>query len=206
MLLAVRPDPKLAWWLSRASGIVAVALVMGSLGSGMALAGKLTRKVPPPAWNLDLHRQLGALAAMFAVVHVGGLVADNYTHFGPSDVLIPFASAWKPEPVAWGIVAAYLLVTIECTSLLKKHLPLKVWRWVHGASYAMYPAAILHSYRAGTDMHNLPLLGAILVVAIAILIVGVLRVALPAARNTIRSTGGAARSRIPPDLTTSKRR
>jgi hypothetical protein len=103
---------------------------------------------------LELHRYLGGLAVIFTGVHVAGIVADSYTHFGLSDILLPLASAWKPGAVAWGIASLYLLVAIELTSLAKRRLPARVWRTVHFASFPLFLTSTLHALTAGTDTTN----------------------------------------------------
>ena len=42
---------------------------------------------------------------------------------GPAELFVPLASAWKPGAVAWGVVALYLLLAIEITSLLQRRIP-----------------------------------------------------------------------------------
>jgi DMSO/TMAO reductase YedYZ heme-binding membrane subunit len=37
-------------------------------------------------------------------------------------VLVPFVATWHPTAVAWGIVAFYLLLAVEGTSLLKPRI------------------------------------------------------------------------------------
>jgi predicted ferric reductase len=143
----------LAWYIARSSGLVGWALLTASVILGLALstrAGVAGRR-PRPAWTLDLHRYLGGLAAIFTAVHVAGIVGDTYVGFGPADVLVPLASAWHPVAVAWGVVAMYLLVAVEATSLARKRLPRKVWRLVHFASFPLFLSATLHAVTAGTD-------------------------------------------------------
>jgi len=41
-----------------------------------------------------------------------GTNQSGQVHFGPAQLLIPLASAWRPGAVAWGIVAFYLLVAV----------------------------------------------------------------------------------------------
>ena len=83
--------------------------------------------------------------------HVTALILDNYVHFGISDAFVPFASSWHPIAVGWGIIAMYLLVAIEATSLVKARLPYRVWRTVHLASYPLFALATVHALSAGTD-------------------------------------------------------
>jgi DMSO/TMAO reductase YedYZ heme-binding membrane subunit len=84
-------------------------------------------------------------------VHVAGLVADSYVHFGVADVLVPFASSWHTGAVALGIVALYLLAAIEISSLLLRRLPRRVWRGIHLTSFVLFWVATFHLITAGTD-------------------------------------------------------
>ena len=42
----------------------------------------------------------GGLAIAATGLHATALVADTYVHFGAADVLVPFASSWRPLAVA----------------------------------------------------------------------------------------------------------
>ena len=84
----VRVSPHLAWYVA-ASGILAWLLLSASVIWGLLLSTHLLQRRPSPRWLLDLHRFLGGLAVTFVGVHVLGLVADNYIHFGVADVLVP---------------------------------------------------------------------------------------------------------------------
>jgi predicted ferric reductase len=147
-------NPQLWWYLARATGIVAWALVAASVLWGLVVSTRFVRARGAPRWFLDLHRFLGGLSVTFVALHLGTLVADSYVHFGLADVLVPFASGWKPLPVAIGIVAMYLLVAVEVTSLAMKRLPRHWWRSVHLSSFAVFWLATLHGVAAGTDAQN----------------------------------------------------
>jgi predicted ferric reductase len=145
---------KLAWYVARSSGIVAWALLTGSVMWGLLLASGLLRR-PKRGWYLDLHRFLGGLTVVFTAVHIGGLVADNYTHFGLAEVLVPLASKWRPVPTAYGVTALYLLVAIEATSLALPRIPHRLWRWVHLSSFGLYVLATVHLLTSGADVRIL---------------------------------------------------
>lgn len=147
-------NEKLWWYVARSTGIVAWALVAAAVIWGLLLTTRLVGGRTAPRWLLDLHRFLGGLAVAFTALHLVGLVADSYTHFGPADLLVPLASAWKPGPVALGVVAMYLLVAVELTSLAMRRLPRRLWRWVHLTSFGSFWLASLHAVTAGTDSTN----------------------------------------------------
>jgi DMSO/TMAO reductase YedYZ heme-binding membrane subunit len=142
------------WFTARASGITAWALVTASVLWGMALSTRALGSRPKGPWLTDLHRFLGGLAVVFTVVHMVALWADSYVSFGPSELLVPFASTWQPAAVAAGVVAFYLLVAVEVTSLLVKRLPKVWWKRVHVTSYVLYALATAHLLTAGTDAEN----------------------------------------------------
>ena len=194
---------QLWWYVARAAGIVSWALVAISVCWGLLLAG---RPIPGrsvgwarPHRLLDLHRYLGALAVVFTGIHVGALIADSYVHFDVIDVLVPFASSWRPGAVAWGVVAVWLLAAIELTSLAKRRLPPRVWHGVHLASYPLFLLATIHGLTVGSDAVN-PLLR-LAMVAAGSAVVGL----------TVYRVGQLSRparpvpDRVPADLTTRAR-
>ena len=148
----------MTWYLVRASGMVAYALLTGSMLWGLWLS---TRTPAPQgrAWVLEVHKALGGVAVLATLGHMAALLADSYVSFGPADVLVPFASAWNPVAVAWGVIAAWLLGAVQVTSMLRRTLTKRSWRKVHLASFAAYLLAAVHFLTAGTDAGNPIVLG-----------------------------------------------
>jgi len=144
-------NEQLWWYTARSSGIVALALVTASVVWGLLFSTRLLQGRPSPKWLLSLHRYLGGLAVTFTAIHIAALVADSYVEFGPSEILVPLASAWRPSAVAWGVVGMYLLAAVEVTSLLQRRLPRRLWRWIHLSSYALFWLSVVHGATAGTD-------------------------------------------------------
>jgi DMSO/TMAO reductase YedYZ heme-binding membrane subunit len=145
---------KLSWYVTRSSGIVAWIVVTASIVWGLTLSSRLVRRRGIPAWLLDLHRYLGTLTIVFSLIHIGGLIADNYVYFGWADLFVPMHTDWRPGAVAWGIVAFYLIVAIQLTSWLMRRMPRRVWHSIHLTSFPMFAMATLHGYQAGADKSN----------------------------------------------------
>jgi predicted ferric reductase len=141
----------LPWYVARAAGLVAWVLLAAATLWGLALSTKVLGRRPRPNWLLDLHRWLGGTALAFTGVHVVALLADQYVHFGLASILVPLASKWHPVAVAWGVVAAYLLLAVELTSLARIQLPKRAWRRIHTASFVLFAVATVHGLSAGTD-------------------------------------------------------
>ena len=153
---------KLWWYVARSAGIVGWALAALAVLWGVALATRALGKHPPAPWLLAVHRFLGALCIVFVVIHMAALALDPFVTFRLDDLFLPMASDWKPLAVAWGIVAFYLLVAVEITSLLRDRIPKRLWHWVHLGSYALYVLATVHLLTSGTDRSNPLVLGAVL--------------------------------------------
>ena len=141
----------LLWYTARAAGIVTWALLAASVLWGLALSTRVLRGRPRPAWLLDLHRFLGGAAVVFLAVHIVTILFDTYVHFGLVEVLVPLTGTWRTGAVAWGIVAMYLLVAVELTSLARARLPKRVWDASHYIAFPLFLFASIHALTAGTD-------------------------------------------------------
>ncbi len=147
-------NPQIWWYVSRASGILAWALLSLSVCWGLFISTKAVAKATAPAWTLDLHRFLGGVSVLATAAHLGGLVADNYVHFGVAELLVPFKSSWRPVAVASGVVSFYLLIAVEMTSLAMKRIPRAWWRRIHRTSFVLWLMASVHMLQAGADVDN----------------------------------------------------
>lgn len=141
------------WYVARASGIVGWLLLTATVLWGILTPAKLSDR-QRPAWFLDLHRWLAALTIGFVAIHLAALMADSYIEFSLVDLLIPFASDWKPFPVALGVLATWLLVIVQASSLAMKRLPRRIWRKIHLTSYLAFFLTSVHGTLAGTDATN----------------------------------------------------
>lgn len=152
MLAALKPE--FWWYVARSSGIVAWVLLALAVLWGVLVASRMIPLKRAPRWLLDTHRFLGALALCFTAVHLVALWADSYLEFGLRELFVPLAAAYEPGALAWGIVALYLLVAVELSSLLMRRLPRRLWRTVHQSSFVLFVFATIHGFAAGTDARN----------------------------------------------------
>jgi len=196
-------NDQLTWYVARAGGIVTWGLLVASMIWGLLYATRVLGRRVSSWWLLGVHRFLGALAVTFLAVHVVALLADGYVDFGIRDVLVPFVGPWHPLAVGWGVIALYLLVAVEVTSLAKASLPHRVWRTVHLAAYPVFALATIHALSAGTDTGAVVgdgLAVAIGTITVALTIVGLDRRALADPRRPVpapRSSNATAEA-VPP--------
>lgn len=137
------------WYIARGCGLVAWIVLFASMLAGVTLRYRRTRSAVA---MLDLHRLLAILAVLLVAVHMAALLADGFVGYGFQQLLLPLRSVWRPGPVAWGVVAAYLLVIVEGSSLLARHISRTRWRRLHTMSYPCFAAASLHFATAGSDV------------------------------------------------------
>lgn len=142
------------WYIARSGGIVALGLSGASVIWGLMLSSKVMQGRPKPRWIMDLHKWLGGIAVVFTSIHVVALMLDSYISFSILDVLIPGVADWNTGAVAWGVVAGWLLLAVQVTSMFMKRLPRRLWKGVHLTSYVVLFAGIIHGAKAGTDAGN----------------------------------------------------
>jgi len=144
-----------AWWyVARSSGLVAWLFLMATVVAGTLAAGRMVKRKGATRWLSDLHAWLSMLSVLLVVLHIAAIVADHTVGFGVIDVVVPFASHWRPLAIAWGVLGVWLIVTITVTSLAKRWMSRRTWHRIHLLSYALAVTATLHALSAGTDLAN----------------------------------------------------
>lgn len=140
------------WWLaSRASGLVAFALITISVGIGLAMAGKVMRRPGLSRKLLAIHEHT-ALAGLVAIaVHGITLIGDPWLHPGIAGVTVPFAIGYKTVFTAFGIVAGYLAALLGLSFYARKRIGARLWRKAHRATVVVYAFGLVHALGAGTD-------------------------------------------------------
>ncbi|MEY2460352.1 MAG: hypothetical protein QOG30_2182 [Acidimicrobiaceae bacterium] len=159
---------QLYWYLARSGGVAAWAMLAFSVLWGLVLSTKAFGSKPRPNWLLDLHRFVGGAAVVFTGIHVASLVLDSYIEFGVREILVPFTSTYRPAAVAWGVIAFYLLLAVEITSLLRKRLSKRAWRATHFLSFPLFILGTVHGLTAGTDKDTFLLRSAFILATAAV--------------------------------------
>ena len=159
-------DPRIWWYLTRASGVTAWVFATASVVTGLVLSSRrLERR--RPNWQLDLHRHESTLALGALALHLGALVADSYVHVTAADLFVPLHFGWRPGAVALGILGLYGMALVEVSSRLRRHLSKRTWRSLHLVSYAVFALTTAHFVSAGTDARH-PVLRAAVLLAVAL--------------------------------------
>ena len=139
------------WYATRATGLVTLLLLTGSVLLGVLTAGRFASDRWPRFLTVGLHRNLSLLAVVFLALHVGTTVVDTYTSIPLIAAFIPFSSSYKTIWLSLGAVACDLLLALVITSLVRNRLGHRTWRAIHWISYACWPVALAHGLGIGTD-------------------------------------------------------
>ena len=139
------------WYVERAGGILAYALLSGSVILGLLLSGKAKLSGWPRFALEDVHRFVGLLAGTFIFIHVGALLADSYLPFSLTNILVPGTAPYRPISVAFGVIAAELLVALAVTNHYRRALSYRFWRRAHYLNFVVWVLTLVHAIAAGTD-------------------------------------------------------
>ena len=139
------------WYATRATGLVALVLLTGSMALGLLSWVGVDRPTWPRFITLALHRNVSLLALTFTVVHVLTTVLDSFVSIPLPDAFIPFVSSYRPFWVGLGAISFDLMIALIVTSLMRARLGQRSWRLVHWTAYACWPVAVVHGLGTGTD-------------------------------------------------------
>jgi sulfoxide reductase heme-binding subunit YedZ len=179
------------WFVARSSGMVAWALITLALVWGVLLATRVLKPYDKPGWLLDLHRWLGALTVGFVAVHLVALVADNYVTFTLLDLVVPFGSDYQRFAVGLGVLAMYLLIVVQVSSVYMRKIPKRWWRAIHVWSYVAVLLTSWHAVLAGTDISR----GIYAVAAVILSITPAIALTIRIIKRPVRATPKPRRER-----------
>jgi methionine sulfoxide reductase heme-binding subunit len=139
------------WYTMRATGIVALVLLTGTMVLGILTAGRTASRAWPAFARADLHKRVSLLAMVFLALHVLTAVLDTYVNVGWIAVVIPFASPYRPLWTGLGTVGVDLILAVALSSALRQRISPRTWRGIHWLAYGSWPVAMAHSLGMGTD-------------------------------------------------------
>ena len=159
--IASKLEKSWPWYLTRASGIVALVSLFWLMISGIGQVTGYTFKFLQPITAWATHKALGIAFLGSIFIHIGALFFDKFVPFGLVDIFIPFASNYRTLTiagvhlgstyVAMGIISLYLTILIVATSLLVIDKKPRFWKISHLLSYLTMLLVFIHAISIGTD-------------------------------------------------------
>lgn len=144
--------PSAYWYLTRASGAVALILLTLSVVVGVAAIGRVKTDAWPRFAVDGIHRTGSLLAVAFLIVHIATAVLDSFAPIRLIDAVIPFAGSYRPLWLGLGAAGFDLLLAVIITSLVRARLGYRSWRAVHWLAYLAWPVALVHGLGTGSDV------------------------------------------------------
>jgi hypothetical protein len=151
ILLGAASNGKALWYLTRATGIIALVLLTATVVIGVVASVGWTTKRWPRFLSQTVHRNLSLFCLGFVAVHVVSTVSDGYVPIGFADAFIPFLTPYRPIWVGLGALAFDLLLAVMITSALRHRIGFSAWRFVHWLAYLCWPITMFHSLGSGSD-------------------------------------------------------
>ena len=142
---------KTFWYITRATGLVALVLLTGVMILGVVTSIGWSTRSWPRFITQGLHRNLSLLAMVVIILHVVSTVLDGFAPIGFVDALVPFHSPYRPLWLSLGTISFDLFLGVVITSGLRHRLGFRSWKFVHWSAYAMWPFAVFHGLGTGTD-------------------------------------------------------
>lgn len=160
-------NEKIAWYLTRSSGMVGYLLLTASTIWGLLLSTKVIKEMVPAPITLAMHNYLSWTAIGLSLFHAFVLLFDGYYTYTVANLLVPFTGPYKPGWVGVGTIGFYLMLLTSVSFYCRKWIGQKAWRKLHYLTFGVYLLTTLHGWVAGTDSQLLsPIyLGSILIVA-----------------------------------------
>lgn len=140
-----------AFWLaSRASGVVAVAMLTFTVIVGLMQGGKMPLGFK--ARDLTRIHEFSSLAAIVAIVAHGVLLlADPWLAPTVTQILVPFKLDYRSFYSGLGITAGWIAVLLGLSYYVRDHIGIKRWKTLHRFTIVAYALSVVHVLGAGTD-------------------------------------------------------
>ncbi len=154
------------WYLTRATGLVSLVLLSGTVVLGIISSIGWAAHRWPRFVSQAVHRNLSLFCLALIALHIVTTVADGFVPIGYLDAFVPFLTPYRPLWIGLGALAFDMLLAVAITSGLRRRIGVRAWRGVHSLAYVCWPIAVFHGLGSGTDT-RLPVMLGIEVLCIA---------------------------------------
>ncbi|MEX1253758.1 MAG: hypothetical protein WEE64_05395 [Dehalococcoidia bacterium] len=139
------------WYMGRSSGFAAYWLLLASVVLGLAVSSRVFDGWLVRPWVYEMHQFLSLYVLIAMSFHALIMLPDPYAQFSLAELLVPFASTYRPVAVAIGAIALYGSFIVSASFYLKRYIGQQAWRWLHYSTFGLFVLAMVHGILAGTD-------------------------------------------------------
>ena len=165
--LTERTKSSWSWYVARGSGLVAAAILIVLVLSGIGQVTGYTYRFLDPLTAWASHRALGIAFGVSVLIHMISLLFDHFVPFNILQLLVPWLSNYKPVTlfglhlgslwVALGVLAFYGVMLVIITTLVWVEKKPYTWKLFHLLTYVIVLFVFVHALYLGTDLvHGRP--------------------------------------------------
>jgi predicted ferric reductase len=141
----------LPWYSSRALGFLGFWALTASVVYGLLLSTGILDAVTHRAVNMTLHQDLSAISIALVVLHGAVLLLDKFVQTTVFQMVVPFATEYRPVWVGIGQIALYVMVVVYASFFFRRRLGQRGWRMLHYTTFLAFLGGAVHGLMAGTD-------------------------------------------------------
>lgn len=141
----------LPWIASRVVGFLAYFAIAGSVVYGLLLSTKLLDVVAHRPITFALHQDLASFGLGLAAIHGALLGLDTTVPSSLTQLLVPFATPYRPLWVGLGQVSLYLIAAVVASFYARRRIGQRAWRRLHYATFLAFVGTTVHGLFSGTD-------------------------------------------------------
>ena len=149
--VVVDTPAKIPWLTSRVTAFLAYFAITASVVYGLLLSTKLLDAIAHRPVSFALHQDLAAVGLGLAAIHGALLTLDKTIHFSIADLLVPFASPYRPIAVGIGQLAFYVIVLVTLSFYMRRRIGQRTWRLIHYLTFLAFIGSAAHGILTGTD-------------------------------------------------------
>ena len=149
--LAGSAPERLPWVATRIIAFLSYFAIAGSVIYGLLLSTKILDAIAHRPVTYALHQDLAAIGLGLAGVHVALLGLDATQPLGFVEMLVPFASPYRPLWVGVGQLALYLLAIVIASFYVRRRIGQRAWRVLHYVTFLAFAFTTAHGIMSGTD-------------------------------------------------------
>lgn len=141
----------LPWIASRLLAFLAYLALAFSVVYGLLLSTKLLDAIAHRPISFALHQDLASIGLGLAAIHGALLALDRMVPSSLGQLMIPFATPYRPLWVGVGQLSLYLMAAVVGSFYVRRHIGQRTWRLLHYLTFLSFIGATAHGVFAGTD-------------------------------------------------------
>jgi DMSO/TMAO reductase YedYZ heme-binding membrane subunit len=149
--LAGSAPERFPWVATRLIAFLSYFAIAGSVTYGLLLSTKILDAIAHRPVTFALHQDLAAIGLGLAGVHVALLGLDATQPLGIAEMLVPFASPYRPLWVGLGQLALYLVAIVTASFYVRRRIGQRTWRTLHYVTFLAFAFTTAHGILSGTD-------------------------------------------------------